>query len=176
MYKKYILSFIGVIIFFGLFIGYILTQKNQNNGNTTSSTAQNQNTKTVNQQNKPIAAVTFAPLSDSPQEAARQFYLYYFATPTNPLADGAYKTNPYLSQDFKDLLYDGYDNGNMPIFCPQNKRVNITVGKEVQIYLNNQYMRMETISEAPPGTKDLYTILLESSNGKWLVEDVNCVL
>ena len=104
-----------------------------------------------------------------------QFYTFYFSTPTNPLANGAFKTNPYLSQDFKDLLSSSYDNGNTPALCPQNKRANITVGKEVEVYVNNQYMTEETISETSPVTKDLYTILLENNNGMWLVEDVNCV-
>jgi hypothetical protein len=175
MNKKYILLFIGVVVFFVLFIVFIVLQQKQSNVTITPSTALN--SRQINQpdKNRPTETETFAPLSNSPQEAAKQFYTYYFSTLANPLANGAYKTNPYLSQDFKDLLDGGYDNGNAPVFCPQNKRTNITVGKEVQVYVENQYMTEETISEAPPGTKDLYTILLKNDNGKWFVEDVNCV-
>lgn len=174
MNKKYILLLVGIIVLFLVYIGYIALLQKPNN--TVTPSAKVNTSQTVNQSHaNSQTAVTFAPLSGSPKEAARQFYMYYIATLTNPLANGAYKTNPYLSQDFKDLLNSSYDNGNKPPFCPQNKRTNIVVGKEAQVYANNQYMTDETISEAPPGTKDLYTILLENNNGTWLVEDVNCI-
>jgi len=174
MNKKYILLFIGIIVLFVIFIVVIFFQQNQPSPNSSAGSNSNlQNTQKTNQ--KVVPSVTFTPLSGSAKEVTRQFYNYYFATPENPLADGAYKNNPYLSDDFKAVLKAGYNNGNAPVFCPQNKRADITVGKEAQIYYNNQYMTQETISETTPGGKDLYRISLENQNGNWLIFDVNCL-
>jgi len=166
------LLFVSTIIFFIIFIGVILFQQNQF---IPASSLQTQNSSQTNQKITSVPTVTLAPLSGSAQQAAWQFYNYYFSTPQNPLAVGKYKSNPYLSQDFKDNIETGYDNGNVPVFCPQNKSANIVVGNGVQVYRLNQYMTEETISEASPAAKDLYTIMLENNNGSWLVEDVNCL-
>ncbi|SRR6266568_824971 len=178
MNKKYIILFIGGIIIFIIFISIIFLQQNQSQSIPTPSSLHNQNPAALQQtdQNKnTIPTAPLAPLANTPKEAARQFYTYYFSTRENPLANGAYKNNPYLSQDFKDVMTSLYNNGNAPVFCPQNKRTNITVGKEQQNYYNNQYITQEVISEAAAGTKDLYRISLENKDGKWLIFDVNCI-
>jgi hypothetical protein len=179
MNKKYIILFVGVIILFIIFIAVIFFQQNQNLP--TPSSLQNQNPAALqpNQQTKQsdttVPQVTLSPLTGTAVEATEQFYNYYFSTSVNPLANGAYKDNPYLSQDFKDILGSLYNNGNAPLFCPQNKRASIVVGKEQQNYYNNQYVTQEIISEAPPGTKDLYRVSLENQDGKWFIFDVNCI-
>jgi len=177
MYKKYLVLIICVIIIIGL-ISFLVFKKSQQKALPLPSTLQNQNPANLtrtNQKKNSVSTATLKPLSGSPKEVAKQFYTYYFSTVENPLARGQYKTNPYLSEDLKNLLESGYNNGNAPLFCPQNKRSNIVVGKEVQVYYNNQYLREETISEASPGTKDLYTVMLVNNGGKWLIEDVNCI-
>ena len=92
------LLFISTIIFFIIFIGVILFQQNQS---LPAPSLLTQNPVQTNQKRTILPTVTFAPLSGSAQQAAWQFYTYYFSTPQNPLAVGKYKTNPYLSQDFK---------------------------------------------------------------------------
>lgn len=173
MNKKYLLVFIGVIVLFGLVFVFIANQQNPQPPSV--STAQNQKPESANRTTQKISQKNLPSLTGTAQKAARQFYNYYFATPENPLAAGKYKTNPYLSEYFKGNIQTGFDNGNIPIFCPQNRKSIITVGKDVQVYQDNQYMTLETISEASPGSKDLYTILLSNKNGQWLVEDVNCL-
>jgi|SRR5579872_6531537 len=182
MNKKYILLFIGAIVVFIIFIAVIFLQQNSSQQEVQQpSTLQSQNpanlqrqqTNLSRNQNVAVPTITLAPPASTPNAAAKQFYTYYFASLENPLADGAYKNNPYLSQDFKDVLGALYYNGNSPIFCLQNKRANITVGKEKQYYYNNQFLTQEIISDATTG-KDLYQITLENVGGKWLIFDVNC--
>ena len=178
MNKKYLLLLIGVIVFFGIFIAFLVSQRTQNKANNQSASIHNNNSSVVQPINKNDSSSLqgkLKPLSGSAQEAAQQFYMYYFATPENPLAVGNFKTNPYLSEYFKENILTGFDNGNIPIFCPQNKNSDVTFGKTVQVYEGKQYMTLVTVSEAPAGTRDLYTITLSNNNGHWLVEDVNCL-
>ena len=90
------------------------------------------------------------------------------------MANGAYKKNEYLAPDFKDEIGALYNNGNAPVFCLQNKRTNIAVGQEEDVYYNNQYLKQEIISDAT-GAKDLYRVVLQQVDNKWLVLDVTCV-
>jgi hypothetical protein len=119
-----------------------------------------------------IPTLSLPHLASSPKEAALQFYTYYTTAPQNPFANGAYKESPYLSPEFKTIVAAG--NGNMPVFCPQNKKANVVVGKEQTYYYDNGYLTQEVIREAPPGTKDLYTITLKNVDGKWFIFDINC--
>ena len=171
--RKYLL-FLGillvVIIIFAC-VGFFGQNSQQ-----TSNQAQNRNSLAANgagQNNLP--SVTFAPPASSPSAAALQFYEYYFSSPSNPLANGAFKNNPYLSSDFKQVIGALYNNGNEPVFCPNNKETNVTVSKEQQLYYGNQYLTDEIISETSPVSKDLYRVRLENVNGKWLIFDINCI-
>ena len=176
MNKKYLILFATVIVIFIIFVSVIFFQQNSTESISKPSPIQNQNPALQHaDQQAAVPSVTLAPPASTPEGAARQFYQYYFSSPANPLANGAYKNNPYLSQDFKDNIGALYNNGNAPIFCPQNKSASIIVGDEQQVYYNNQYLRQETISEAPPGSKELYHIILENVYGKWLVFDVTCI-
>lgn len=173
--KRYIILFVGVIILFIIFVGIIFLQ-NSEQGSHSSSQTQSTVTfrqKSTNNNTNAIPTVTLAPPASSPKAAVQQFYTYYFSSAQNPLANGAYKNNPYLAPEFKTVIGALYNNGNAPIFCSQTKAENISIGKEQTFFYNNSYLTQETISQAPPGTKDLYTILLENVNGKWLIFDVN---
>ena len=182
MNKKYLLLFVGAIFVFIIFASFLFLQQSQQNQVPAPTSLHNQNPASLQQtnqqtpQSKTVApTVTLAPLSSDPKEATKQFYIYYFSTLQNPLADGAYKKNPYLSDDLKSVMESLYNNGNAPLFCPQNKRANVVVGQEQTMYYSNQYMTEETISEASPGTKDLYRVMLQNQGGKWLISDVNCI-
>jgi hypothetical protein len=187
MNKKYLILFIGVIVLFAIFAGVLFLQTNQSSKPPTPSSLQSQNPANLQPshqasgQTNPQSdtnvspTVKLQPLASTAKEATKQFYTYYFSSPTNPLANGAYKNNSYLSEDLKNVMTSLYNNGNAPLFCPQNKRSNVVVGQEQQIYYTTQYITREVISEAPPGNKDLYRVLLENNGGQWQIFDVNCV-
>jgi hypothetical protein len=110
----------------------------------------------------------------SPEQAAQSFYTYFFSRP-NPLANGAYKTNPYLSDAFKDDIGSLYNNGNKPVFCPQNKRSSILIGKSQQVYDVYGYLTQVVIMDPAAGNKDLYRIIVKNDDGVWHIDDINCV-
>jgi hypothetical protein len=117
--------------------------------------------------------ISTAPLSAA--QTAKEFYNYYFSSANNPLANGAYKTNKYLTQEFKDDIGASYKNGNTPVFCPQNQRNSIIVGKEEQVFYDNGYLTQVVISDASAGNKDLYRVMLQNLTGSWLIWDINCI-
>ncbi|HSX09057.1 MAG TPA: hypothetical protein VLF93_02815 [Candidatus Saccharimonadales bacterium] len=175
MNKRYLII-IGVIIIFVIFIGVIFFQQTPKQSPSSTTPSQTVITGSLK---KPTANKfinpTMAPPANTPKLAAQQFYIYFFSQPSNPLANGAFKTNPYLSDDFKQIIAEAYRNGNTPVFCPANETQNVVVGKEQSIYYNNGYLMQEIVSQAPPGNKDLYTMRMQNVNGKWLVFDINCI-
>lgn len=100
---------------------------------------------------------------------------YYSVATGNPLANGGYKTNSYLAPDFKDVIHDLYKNGNTVLFCPQNKRSAVVVGQDQQVYSGGEYLTEVIISEAPPGSQQLYRVLLQNAQDQWYIYDVNCI-
>lgn len=171
--QKYIIIIAGVVILLIIFIVSILIPQASRKQTVSISPSSSGNSEAVNK--AAIPTISLAPLASNAKDATKQFYLYYTSSSKNPLANGAFKTNPYLSSDFKETIADAYKNGNVPLFCTQNIRSNIVVGQEQQVYYNNGYITEEVISEAPPGTKNLYNVLLEQVNGKWMIMDINCL-
>jgi hypothetical protein len=178
--KKYIFLFAGVIALLVVFAGILFFQQTPPQAsptNTTTSSTSNGGYIGLNatHQNTNGATISPTPQEDAAQLVTRQFYTYYFSYKTNPLANGAYKNSPYISPDFKGIIGALYQNGNLPVFCPVNRSDTIVVGQEQQVPYNNTYLLQEVISQAPPGNKDLYRVLMENVNGKWLIFDVNCI-
>lgn len=175
--KKFIILFAGIIVIIIIFIGFVFFQGPKQEINTPIQ-SQSQSTVHTNQvshiKNNVTPVIATSPLA-SPKTAALNFYTYYFSTPQNPLANGLYKTSPYLSPEFKTVVGALYDNGNAPVFCAQNKENKVVVDKEEQVSYNHSYLMQEVISEPPPSTKDLYMMLLENVNGEWLIFDINCI-
>jgi hypothetical protein len=184
MQKRLLLIVAGIVVLLVPLVAFLGTQQTSQKANITakSSNAPDQNTVSTGNNGSNGSAInsqTATPAQEqSPltaEEAAKQFYKYYFAAPTNPLANGAYKDNKYLSQGFKDVIHDLYKDGDTPVFCAKNVRPNIVVGKDRQVYTDNEYVTQVVISEAPPGTKDLYRVEMENITGEWLVYDINCI-
>ena len=180
MNKKYLIlgGGIALILLIGIVLSTLLQQSPaQQRVSPQPSSSLKQDTAAFQQihQRSPVATITLAPPSNTPQASTKQFYEYYTAAQSNPLADGAYKTNPYLSPEFKQVIGALYKNGNVPVFCPENRRTNIVVGQEVQVNYTTGVLMQEVISEAPPGTKDLYRVMLKNVGGKWLIYDINCI-
>src|SRR6185437_9194645 len=171
--KRYIILFLGVFVLFIIFAIILFFQQNPQQSPLQQS-SQKKEVITVHgpvQRVVSLPTVTLVPPSSSPKETTQLFYTYYFSSAKNPLANGAYKNNPYLSDDFKSVIGSLYSNGNAPVFCPQNKAVKIVIGKEETVYYDNGYLTQETISQAPPSSKELYRVELKNVNGKWLIFD-----
>lgn len=187
MNKKYLIAIGGLAIIFVVFLMVgIFSQQNPQQAQTKqqspqTSSGENQNPAvfhgaTTNTTNNTITpSVTLVPPATTAQGAVKQFYAYYFSSPSNPLANGAYKGNPYLAADFKDVIGSLYHNGNSPVFCTENKRENITVGQETPVNYTDAVLMQEVISEAPPGNKELYRVLVQNVNDTWLIYDINCI-
>jgi len=179
MNKKYIILFVGVIVIFIIFVVVLVLQQTSQTATPADTTvSQNANSTSANRntsQNIANSSLSPTPQEDAAQLVTREFYTYYFSYKVNPLANGAYKNSPYLSSDFKALIGSQYNNGNDPLFCPQNKRAKIVIGQEQQVPYYTTYLLQEIISEAPPGNQDLYTVLLKNIKGKWLIFDINCI-
>lgn len=174
--KKYLILFVGIIVLFIIFVSVIFLQNSkQLNGPSSQTQPTVSLSQNANNTGNQTPSVTLAPPANNPREAVQDFYTYYFTATANPLANGAYKNNPYLAPEFKTVIGQLYDNGNAPLFCGQNKRENVIIGNEETVYYNSSYLTQEVISEAPPRTKDLYRLLLENDNGKWLIFDINCI-
>jgi|SRR3984957_7006968 len=174
--KKYILLFAGAGIFVFIFaLVVFFTSGGKTNTITPSSESTQQNTAADNPHNGTSSSAILPTPAASAPDAAKQFYTYYFSSSKNPLANGAYKTNPYLSQIFKNIIATSYDNGNVPIFCSQEKTANITISSEQQVPYGNESLTEVIISEVSPQQKDLDDILLQNTNGQWQIVDINCI-
>lgn len=107
--------------------------------------------------------------------AAQTAIAFYNATlRSNPLANGGYKNSPYLTADFKDLIGSSYNNGNKSVFCQQNRRPQVSVGREVQKYYDQGYQTQEVLVD-PSNGQELYIVVLENNNNVWQVFDVTCL-
>ena len=173
--KNYIILFVGIVVILIIFVGIVFFQQTAN----TQAPAQiGPNTATqqsnINNSNSNVPTISLPPLANNPKAATQQFYNYYFASTKNPLSNGAYKASPYLSPEFKDTISKLYNNGDVAIFCTQNKSNNITVGNEQTLYYNNSYLTEEIISDVSSGKK-LYDVLLENNNNHWQFVDINCI-
>ena len=100
--KKYIIWFVGIIIFLFIFIGIMMLQQNPRQQQVTPNSSPTP--VQTDQSSFEAPPISLTPLSNSATTATQQFYNYYFATDKDPLANGAYKSNPYLSSDFKEVL------------------------------------------------------------------------
>jgi len=184
MNKKLIYLLGGTVIVLFIFVIYLIFQQRTPTPKTVSQTASasgdqpssngSDNTST-GKGTQPSHQTPVAPTPSTAAGTARAFYKLYFSSANNPLANGAYKTTPYLSTEFKEDIGKLYKNGNTPVFCPQNERSAIVVGQEQQVFYDNGYLTQVVISEAPPGKKDLYRLLLHNLTGHWLIVDINCI-
>lgn len=186
MNKKYLIIGGGIALLVILFIVVLLSfntpAKNQQSvSQTVTVSSQNVNKKsTTTPSAAKLSGASATPVismqpANTPQATVEQFYHYYFSSPTNPLAHGAYKNNPYLAPDFKGLIEAAYDNGNTPVFCPKDVQKKVVVGKEVAVDSANAILVDEVISQASPGGKDLYSVIVQNINNKWLIYDIHCL-
>jgi hypothetical protein len=185
MKKRNILLFVGAIFLIVVFAIVLIFQTQETllpsdlNPTTQPSVAQSNATQTLQPLRQKVGAGNPTNLPErktlNADDTAKAFYYFMLSSSGNPLAAGGYKNNQYLSSDFKDVIHKLYDNGNNPVFCPQNKRTAIVVGQDQQVYYNNGYLTQVVISEAAPGAKKLYRVLLQNIGNQWYIFDVNCI-
>ncbi len=171
MNKKYVVIFAAVIV---LLIGFVVMVIFQDKPDTTTQQKVIVNTPHSITPSPSGAVPTLAlpPLTGSAKQVAVQFYKYYTTAPENPFANGAYKSSPYLSPEFQMVVSAG--NGNVPVFCSQNIRKNVSASQERTYYYGNMYLSQEVLSDATT-SKDLFRVVLENKDGKWLIFDINCI-
>lgn len=160
---------VGGIIFVVVLLVFVFIRIYLEQQRPTPNSLQSQNPAHLSQQKITITAaptISATPVGTA-KEVTKEFYQFYFSS-GNPLANGGYKTNTFLSPSLKNIMASQYNNGNTPLFCPQNKRAEVTVGKEKQTQTGLQ----ETISSS---SKDLYKVSLVNDKGKWLIDGVTCV-
>ncbi|MGI8419280.1 MAG: hypothetical protein ACR2LN_01400 [Candidatus Levyibacteriota bacterium] len=146
-------------------------QTNSNQANGSGGTG-NQNSDSSPSTNGPTATPIPEQVNTSAVSTTQAFYDSF--AKGNPIANGAFKTNQYLSDNFKNIINISYKNGNRPVFCAVNHKPQVTVGKEQQLYYDNGYITEETISDAVTG-QDLYLVMLQSNNDQWHIFDVTCL-
>ncbi len=112
------------------------------------------------------------PTSISPDGVAKEFYAWYFSRPANPLANGGFSNNMYLSNDFKDLLRESYKNGNDPVFCSDDSGSGSMVG---DVTYNEIGQPLVKISAGNVGGRAQYDVFrMAQIGGKWLIDDIHC--
>lgn len=187
MQKKYLIIFFGVIV---LMIPVMLftifaqssSQKTtlQNTAYVPSGTVSQYDTGQRGSSPQGQAVPTVLPTATegvfSPEVVTQKFYMEHLSSDTNPLSNGRYKNDVYISGPFKEVISDLYDNGNTTVFCMKNRTKDFVVGKLQSVYnKTNGYLSQVIISQNVPNGKDLYRVMLMQENNKWLVFDVNCV-
>lgn len=118
--------------------------------------------------------VTTTPEHLTPEEVARKFYSWYLTYPgVSALSGGAYKTNIYLSDKFKQFISGmaPYDAQNDQVFCTPNKLSNFTVLPATTALDGRQSVIIQSFPEG----KNLYKIKLVNVNNRWLVDDTICI-
>ena len=122
--------------------------------------------------NSPSTNNSLEPAATTPDGVAKEFYSWYFSRPTNPLANGGFSKNMYLSDDFKDLLKESYKNGNDPVFCSDDSGSGAMVG---DITYNETRQALVKISAGNAGGRIQYDVFRMSQiDGKWLIDDIHC--
>ena len=179
--KQLLILFIGAVIFIIIFTVILFFQQSnqQTSPQQTTTQATQQTNETASQtttgESRTYQPQTTATITQQPLTAAETAKVFYYSLlNTNSLAGGGYKTNNYLSSDFKEVVEKLYNNGDTPVFCAQNKRSTITIGKEQQVFYNEGYLTQVVISDASSG-QDLYRVLLQGNGDKWYIFDVNCI-
>jgi hypothetical protein len=117
----------------------------------------------------------------TPEGVVTSFYGWYMAYSGNPLADGAYHSSGYLTEDFiqrmDEVLYSAIKSGYDPVLCAQDKPKRISVedgprseDQDLAIVLLHEVWNLDTKFE---WCQDL-TIRVILDDGTWKIDDINC--
>lgn len=117
----------------------------------------------------------------TPEGVVTSFYGWYMAYSGNPLADGAYHSSEYLTEDFiqrmDGVLNSAVKGGYDPFLCAQDKAEQISVedgprseNRDIAIVLLHEIWGLDTQFE---WCQDL-TIRVILDDGSWKIDDINC--
>lgn len=118
----------------------------------------------------------------NPETTIKSFYGWYIAYPGNPLVEGVYRTNEYLTSDFiqsVDEFLTTPDSGNYdPFLCAKDKpdKFNVEDGdisanQKSAVVIVQEVWNYGTKHEA---TQDL-KVRLERANGNWKIKNIDCL-
>lgn len=187
MKKKYVYIIIPVLLILTVVI-FILTifPQPQKNDNESITPTNNQNSYSPqsfqNTQNQLPASYSLPATPQisaetehlTPEEVANKFYSWYLTyTGVTALSTGAYKNNQFISDKFKRIIsmMAPYNAQNDPVFCTQNKEAKFKTMSPI----TSGNGRQAVIIQSVPEGKNLYKIILDNVDGRWLVDDTICI-
>jgi len=115
------------------------------------------------------------PMPVTPAGAVEGFYgwyLWYARSAGNPLADGAYRSSEYLTEEFVqqvDEIIASFDkSGYDPFLCAQDVPESFTLG-EAAVSDDQASIVVQTSFEG-----HAFTVKLSEADGRWAISDVIC--
>jgi hypothetical protein len=115
----------------------------------------------------------------APEQVVESFYDWYLGYPGNPVADGAYRSSEYLTEEFVekvDAIIASFDQGGYdPFLCAQDIPGDLIVGDAV---LSGDEASLVVHEVWNVGTEyesvhDV-TVELQTVDGAWKIADVLC--
>jgi hypothetical protein len=178
MNKRYLaLAIFGVVLLALIVLNVLLPKSSQKQTEIISKNANTSSLPTTTSDNATNEEQISQPAQKqqaTPEETAEKFYRWYLSYPSTPLNSGEYKTSPYLSASFKNIIagFGTYDGKHDPVFCTQNKRSYFSV----QPAITNPNGKVGVVlKESSPEGKNLYRFVLQNVDGQWLITDIICM-
>ena len=184
MVKRYIVLFVAGILLLFVVAGFLLFQTQASptpqsylvpTGTSPTSYQPVYTGNTNSNTDRTEFPVVSQVVAQTPQAVSLAFYNWYISSPESPIATGSYKTNNYLSVQFKNQIasLSQNRNGYDPVLCDKNKSTNVKVGDPIYNSLGEQ--AKVVVSANVPNGKDLYRFVLNYSRGQWFISDIICI-
>lgn len=180
--KKLLYAVIIVIIIIGIGVSYYLTARSTTQTPPSQSTSQSavpspaaDNSAGTNQTATTGKTNPKGPTS-TPEEITKTFYDWYINYPQDVIATGAYKTSPYLTENFITTIEGFAKNYNPkfdPIFCTPNKTKNYAISKVMGTTDPNS-RKVQITDQNVDAPKPLYDVIIVQENGVLKIDDVMC--
>jgi hypothetical protein len=169
--NKRTLLFIGIGVVFVFFI-FIFAPQKPSAQKTLVAPAPTAVANTANTYNFYIPTPTdYQPVP--PEEITTKFYAWWLTTQSKNITN-AYKTSPYLTDDFKNTIesFDPTNSIHDPVFCQRNKKTNFLV---TPAYVGPNGKTYTNIQQNIPNGKNLYRVVFFYNGQQWLIDDIVCV-
>ncbi len=110
---------------------------------------------------------------NTPANVVQTFYTWYLSYNNNPLSSGAYKTNPYLTDVFKQHITNMYypSLNNDPVICKIHRATDVTYEETLNTGTHAQVIIRDNALSGQP----IHRVVLVNQNGLWLIDDFNCI-
>lgn len=174
-----ILGVTGLAVLTGVVIAFFTSNTNKTARQSNAGViVTSNNTGSTGQTNTGFSVSSQAPpseLSASPEKAALNFYKWYVSHPS-PVASGAYKTKPDITDEYKEIMSRYAARGlsttrddifNCGIFP-------LPVSVTALPAQSEPYVKQALVTLRDNLNRDLYQIKLQQAGEDWLVRDVWC--